>query len=496
MQQNTPEWDALRKLKIGASDIPIILGVSGFMTPLDLYLKKKDLPPRKPESDMEFIAAKGHYIEAKMRAEIELETGCDFPPEIRIHDQIDYLMASMDGFNEQWKMGIEVKYVGQDDYIAVALWEPGSSEPFPLPQYYPQIQQQYLCAGAKKMALIAATELVETEDDGLTPRKVDNKLVYILDEHGKKTYKSVRKVVPLNMEYINETLIPAAVKFQTEYIDKNIEPPATEADIIEIKNIDVGKKVTEYKKNQEKIISLKEKLKPLESTEKKLKIEIFKMELVNAPKMVCKGLTMTQGTKAGSIDYASAFNSFKDNLEFVYSNMVNENYQDMASMISDLKNVLELKLDNFKKANSTTYSIKLEKVKKPKKEKEVRETHKPIDGNIPELGNDNQPPNIDIKSTEIAITVETTVTAPEPETKVIKIADKKEYWKSLTPEQQTIQAESNTFKTEKGKSPRSWENKTREERIDYLRKLVKRADTHPETKKRAAGLADDLSSLP
>ena len=39
-KQNTPEWLEFRKNKIGASDIPIIMGLSPYSTPLQLWKRK------------------------------------------------------------------------------------------------------------------------------------------------------------------------------------------------------------------------------------------------------------------------------------------------------------------------------------------------------------------------------------------------------------------------------------------------------------------------
>lgn len=496
MQQNSDEWLAFRKNKIGASDANIIMGVSEHMTPLDLYLEKKDLPPRRKQTDSSFIFDKGHYLEDKIRAEIELETRCEFPPNICIHAQIDYLMASMDGYNAHWKMGIEAKYVGQEMFSKILNWNPESNEPFPAPQFYPQIQQQYLCSGAEKMAVVAITEQVEMEqkeciggpnDFIMVPKKVDNKLVYILNEHGKKTYKKVIKHVPLNMDYINNELLPAVINFQKNYIELNVEPDSGDADIIEIKNIDIGKKVTEYKKNQMKIFVLKDKIKPLDAIAVKLKAEIFKFEMVSQPKMSCKGVSITQTVKDGTIDYESAFKSLKDNLEMVTFGL--SNYETMADIEAALKDVFNLGLENFKSANKTTYTIKVTKDKKEKKEQES--------------ASQTMKNSIENKTVDVDITIEETpkgIPAAEitPENKTntkTTLANNSTAWANMTADQQRIQGESNGFKTEKGKVPKDWINKSINERIEYLEKYSKRSSTSASMRLISSKLANDLKTL-
>ncbi len=38
--QNTPEWHAFRRKRIGASDAPVIMGISPWKTPYQLWIEK------------------------------------------------------------------------------------------------------------------------------------------------------------------------------------------------------------------------------------------------------------------------------------------------------------------------------------------------------------------------------------------------------------------------------------------------------------------------
>lgn len=539
MQQNTPEWLALRKNKIGASDANIIMGVSKFMTPLDLYLVKKDLPPRRKINDNSFITDKGQWLESKMRAEIELETGCDFPPEIFIHAQIDYLMASMDGFNQKWKMGIEGKYVGQDAFILVQNWD-GRFETFPLPEYYPQIQTQYVCSGALKIALVAITEAVEMEN-GLPKRDEKGNLIYILNNWGKRTYKKTMKVVPVNLEYINNILLPKLIDFQLSYIEKNIEPPPTDADIIEIKDAEIGKKINEYKVNEEKIALLKTKLKPFEVVKKDLSKNIF--ESLQFSKMRYKNALLTSYSITGKINYESAFNDLKTKIENIsnqLSNILNLNaVLDLNQLKMAIDNAVKINLDDFKSENSVGHKITFEK---PKKEKEIKgKIITDEDGRFP------IPPNTDISSIKIETQkIDELIRENEPaidgikpvneatkppfetpefqknqgkstpteifekpelepivitnhsfnkkltptEKRVLKKATNEntlDEWKKMSTEQQRIQGKLNSFKLGNNKSPHGWQVKNRLQRIDYLKKCLKKKDM--------AGKVNEISEL-
>ncbi len=295
------------------------------------------------------------------------------------------------------------------------------------------------------------------------------------------------------MEYINKELVPALMNFQKNHIESNVEPGSCDAVIIEIKNIAIGKKVTEYKKNQIKIFVLKDKIKPLEKIAKDLKEEIFKFEIISQPRMSCKGVSITQITKDGDTDYKSAFDSFKDNLGAVIFSL--PNYESMAEIAAALKGVLDLSLENFKSANKTTYAIKVTKEKK-KKEDKIKNVDIP-EGSIAKVVDvdiviKEKPSGIPAAEKPGNIVDEFLDAKTNPKT---TIKNNKSEWANMTPEQQTIQAKSNDFKTGKGKTPRGWNDKSRNERIEYLEKLAKRNDSSDILKKTSQELADALKAL-
>jgi len=67
MEQGTPEWLEMRKNYLGASDAPIVMKVSPWSTPFQLWRKKLGLVEDEPENDnirygkaMEPIARKAY----------------------------------------------------------------------------------------------------------------------------------------------------------------------------------------------------------------------------------------------------------------------------------------------------------------------------------------------------------------------------------------------------------------------------------------------------
>lgn len=124
MDQRTNNWLEWRKLGIGGSDAPIIMGASPWKTPLGLFEEKISKEIKEQVSN--FAQERGNYLEPIARAKYELEVGFEMPPATCQHYQFDYLRASMDGWNpkappfgtfdREHKRGFEVKYVGKEDH--------------------------------------------------------------------------------------------------------------------------------------------------------------------------------------------------------------------------------------------------------------------------------------------------------------------------------------------------------------------------------------------
>lgn len=106
MKQNTPEWLEMRKNKIGASDAPVIMEVSPWKTPYQLWEEK--LGVRKSPL---LTKAMRHGVEMEpiARAEFEKMTGIPVFPEVRFHPEREWMMASLDGVDIEGKYAVEIK---------------------------------------------------------------------------------------------------------------------------------------------------------------------------------------------------------------------------------------------------------------------------------------------------------------------------------------------------------------------------------------------------
>lgn len=130
--QNTPEWKKLRKDYIGASDAPIIMGISPWKTPYQLWQEKLGLL----EDDKDTFATRyGRDMEEPARRAYEEYTGHFVTPEVLFHPGKEFMMASLDGVSPDGTKAVEIKNVNLDDHM---LAREGK-----IPEkYFPQLQHQ------------------------------------------------------------------------------------------------------------------------------------------------------------------------------------------------------------------------------------------------------------------------------------------------------------------------------------------------------------------
>lgn len=145
MEQGSNAWLEWRRQGIGSSDAPIIMGVSPYTTRRELYEIKVG---ERVQPENEYITQKGHRLEPIARAHYELISGKDFPPKIGIHAAYPFLRASFDGWNDEENTGLEIKFVGAQDF------EDAKAGKVP-ERYYPQVQHQLLVSGGRKVVYFA-----------------------------------------------------------------------------------------------------------------------------------------------------------------------------------------------------------------------------------------------------------------------------------------------------------------------------------------------------
>lgn len=140
LQQNTPEWLEFRKNYLGASDAPIIMGISPWRTRYQLWKDKIGIGEPQPMSN---AMQRGVDMEESARDWFVYTTGIKICPEVVLHPEIPYLMASIDGISSDLQTIVEIKCPGRQDHsIAKNGTVPA--------KYYPQLQHQIEVCGVKK----------------------------------------------------------------------------------------------------------------------------------------------------------------------------------------------------------------------------------------------------------------------------------------------------------------------------------------------------------
>jgi putative phage-type endonuclease len=142
MKQQTESWEEWRSKGLGSSDAPIILGVSPWMTPYQLWeLKTKRAKPKESNWAMD----RGNQLEAKARAYYQLLCEIDMPASLMEHKTYPFLRASLDGYSSL-KGGkiLEIKCAGKEDH--------GKALAEKIPEkYIPQLIHQLAVADAESV---------------------------------------------------------------------------------------------------------------------------------------------------------------------------------------------------------------------------------------------------------------------------------------------------------------------------------------------------------
>lgn len=106
IEQGTPEWLNLRKGKITASKIPVILGLSPYQTPRQLWEEELGFsPPKQAAQHMK----DGLAAEEAARLYFKNATGISVSPHVVFHPWNPKFMASLDGISADGKCLLEIK---------------------------------------------------------------------------------------------------------------------------------------------------------------------------------------------------------------------------------------------------------------------------------------------------------------------------------------------------------------------------------------------------
>jgi len=138
MKQNTDQW--LNWRRIGSSDAPIIMGVSPYQTPYQLWENKTLGKEVKSTWSME----RGKQLEESARQCFEKKMGVFVRPACFDSKTHSFMTASVDGIDLDQKVLVEIKCLGKENH---ALAKKGK-----VPEHYmPQLQHQLEVLGLNGM---------------------------------------------------------------------------------------------------------------------------------------------------------------------------------------------------------------------------------------------------------------------------------------------------------------------------------------------------------
>ena len=128
-----------RRQRIGGSDMPIIMGLSNYKTPYQLYLEKTGLTEIvEDENPLQYW---GNQLEGIIRDEfakrnqVRVDT-----PDTLVHPDYPYLGGNVDGFIPEWNAVLEVKC---SSAFMSNLWGDDGSDVIPMPYL---VQVAHYCA--------------------------------------------------------------------------------------------------------------------------------------------------------------------------------------------------------------------------------------------------------------------------------------------------------------------------------------------------------------
>ena len=243
-----------RKRFIGASDAPIVMGVSPWTTPYQLWQQKLDLVP--PIED-NWAMRRGREQEPLAREAYSQKIGVTVCPKRLIHPEIHFMLANMDGISDDGAACVEIKTPCEEDHYKAKQGE--------IPEkYYPQLQQQleirYKRYGFKTM-------------DYFSWRDGEGVLIEV-----KYDEKYSKKLCTENKKFWN-------------YVENLIAPPFTERDYIQRHDEKWLQAALQWKDSKEKA----QEAKKLEEEAKAILIELSKGNNsmgggIKIEKSICKGL--------------------------------------------------------------------------------------------------------------------------------------------------------------------------------------------------------------
>lgn len=257
LTQGSLDWLQWRKRGLGASTAPIIMGASPWCTRYQLWMQ---LTGRAPEFSGNWATERGQLLEPKARASYQLMSDMDLPSMCVEMIEYPWIKASLDGFNEEAGVILEIKAPGRDDH---KLAKEGSVPA----KYIWQLEHQLFVTGAKEVH-------------------------YVSFYKDKKTGKEDRAlVVYKSCDMRRESLFKELRAFW-DFVERDCPPQLTKDDIIELDDQQAVFLASEIKIRKRREIGLSKRLKEVNDELEELKIKLRKLN--DHPKITCCGVSLTR----------------------------------------------------------------------------------------------------------------------------------------------------------------------------------------------------------
>jgi putative phage-type endonuclease len=260
-----------RRSYLGASDAPIIMGVSPWSTLYELWQDKLNIGLKREDN---VYMQRGRDMEPVALEAYTLETGNIAEAKQVFHPDVYFMMANLDGLTEDGLHAVEIKCPGEKDHkIAKEGRIP--------PKYYPQLQHQLVILNA----ISGVTEM-----DYFSYRDGDTALIKVtydpfycdaLIEKEFQFWELVENLTP-------PKLAPKEQKTKVFKVDSNLKALDIETEIIRLKPL-LEEKKNDFDNVKKMIEDYKEELK----------------EISNGDTYAGNGIQLMKSLTKGRIDYSS-----------------------------------------------------------------------------------------------------------------------------------------------------------------------------------------------
>lgn len=267
------DWLEWRSKGLGGSDAYIVMELTDWMTPLQLYEQKTAETVTEWEGN--FATKLGDEAEPKIRSLFELVSGKSFEPCLVQSHNFPFVRASLDGRTSDKRELLEIKLINAKD------WDLAKNSDKVPEKYYCQIQHQFIASDCK-VGWFVCYKFQEYKLSRKNALDVEN--------------MAIVRVTP-DPSY-QSRLLQRETDFWLNHVLKKKPPLPGGGDIVEMK---------ELEKRVEWFLELKEKheelTKHLSDAEAELKAAV---EASGHLKVKSKGVTFAKISRAGSFSVAKA----------------------------------------------------------------------------------------------------------------------------------------------------------------------------------------------